>query len=101
MRAASLDCCYLLFAFVIAIGLFVLAVGGSHPEKDSVPPHGVLQPQSAVSLTVQGSKPAVQSRSVVTKNLTPRMAGKAVAPVSRRTKIRNYNVKDDSFSNRQ
>jgi len=70
-----------------------LFVGSCHPERDAGTKDSV-QPHSSNSLTVQGSKTTVQSRSAVKKNLTPRTAGKAV-PVARRTKIRNYNVKDD------
>lgn len=89
----------LIFVPVMTVRLFFLAVGGSRAEKDLAANHGVHQPQSAISLTVQGCKPAMQSKSAVRKNPTPRTAGKAVVPVNRRvTKIRNYNVKDDSFN---
>ena len=72
------------------------SVGGSRPERDTGPQHGV-RPRSSDSLTVQGSKTTVQPRSAVKKNLTPRTAGKAIT-ISHRAKIRNYNVKDDLSS---
>lgn len=78
---------------LFSLGELFLFVGSSHPERDAAVQDNV-QAHSSNNLTVQGSKTIVQSRSAVKKNLTPRTAGKAV-PVARRTKIRNYNVKDD------
>ena len=80
--------------------MLFLSVGGARPERDAGVQQDNVQPHSSHSLTVQGSKPAMLSRSAAKKNLTPRTAGKAV-PASHRTQIRNYNVKDDLSSGRR
>jgi len=68
-------------------------VGSCRPERDTETQH-TGRPHSSNSLTVQGLKTDMQPRSAAKTNRTPRMAGKTVPAA--RTKIRNYNIKDDS-----
>jgi hypothetical protein len=74
---------------------------GYQPAAAQTNTRASVRPQSADSWTVQGSRTNIESKANRRKNLSPRTAGKVTAAqtaVTRKPKVRNYNLKDDLAS---